>query len=105
MTDLMKRYEIEMNWTLEQAKKDHKVGLFLSAYREWLEAQLTWRDVSEDLPEEDDKVLAISEFFNGVIMVYFCGGKFRVGLGAEKPFIGDVTKWLPIPKETTCGQS
>lgn len=43
---LMKRFEEEMHWTLEQAKKARTDGVFILAYIEWLEELLTWKPVT-----------------------------------------------------------
>jgi hypothetical protein len=56
-TELMKRYEAETGESLEEAKERWKTFAFYSRYIAWLEAQLTWRSVSE-LPEEDQIVIA-----------------------------------------------
>lgn len=39
-TEMMKQFEKEMIWSLEQAKKDYKEGVFRTAYIEWLESKL-----------------------------------------------------------------
>jgi hypothetical protein len=56
-TEIMKRYEAETGESLEEAKERWKTFAFYSRYIAWLEAQLTWRSVSE-LPEEDQIVIA-----------------------------------------------
>ncbi|MDC7229703.1 MAG: hypothetical protein PQJ48_05300 [Sphaerochaetaceae bacterium] len=37
--ELVRKFEAEMDWSLEQAKEDNKVGVFKNAYIKWLEAK------------------------------------------------------------------
>ena len=59
MTELMKRYEAETGRKPKDLFMGSEESLihFTREYVEWLEAQLTWRPVSE-LPEEDQIVIA-----------------------------------------------
>ncbi len=59
MTELMKRYEAETGRKPKNLFMGSEESLihFTREYVEWLEAQLTWRPVSE-LPEKDQIVIA-----------------------------------------------
>jgi hypothetical protein len=81
----MKRYEEyvgqRVNWSV------NPIG-----YAKWLEAQLTWRPVSEK-PEKADMYFAEVRPYTGcestiITTAYFDGERF--------PW-HDVVKWLPIP--------
>ena len=105
-TEMMKRYESETGkqsaivkfmaggQALEQ-KSYPKLGPYVYSmdYIQWLEAQLTWRPVSEK-PERMGMYLAEVRPYMGnvdviVTTVYFNGESF---LGYD-----DVVRWLPIP--------
>ncbi len=42
--ELVRKFEAEMDWSLEQAKEDNKVGVFKNAYIKWLKAKATAYD-------------------------------------------------------------
>ena len=85
MTDLMKRYEKyigqRVNWSA------NPIG-----YTKWLEAQLTWRPVTQK-PEKADMYFVKARPYTGcestmIKTAYFDGEQF--------PW-DDIVEWLPIP--------
>lgn len=79
MTEMMKRFEEEMNWSLEQAKKDYKVGIFKTAYIKWLESQLTWKPASVK-PEKEGKYWVICKWMDEDELFY-CSNHYSMKHG------------------------
>jgi len=91
MTELMKRYEAE---TGEKAI-DMYTEYATDDYTRWLEAQLTWRPVSEK-PKEGQIVFGMIS--TGWVVTQYINGEFYVDDGFTfGDRIGDVIEWLPIP--------
>ena len=93
MTELMKRYEAETgNSALEYMNGFGYVST--DAYVTWLEAQLTWRPVSEK-PEKSDRYLI--KYRQGKIVKRFIADYDTVdGWNIPLPDV-ELIKWLPIP--------
>jgi len=92
MTELMKRYERETGGSAWFSEINPEIN---EDYVTWLEAQLTWRPVSEGLPEIGQDVNFILETGRKL------GGKYLGELeGFSTPGCGGyiATHWLPIPK-------
>jgi hypothetical protein len=92
MTELMKRYEAETGRKPKDLFMGSEESLihFTREYVEWLEAQLTWRPVSEK-PEKDGWYLCKTQYADdtfGVETVFFNGKNF---------IYSRVIAWLPIP--------
>ncbi len=95
MTELMKRYEAETGRKPKDLFMGSEESLihFTREYVEWLEAQLTWRPVSEK-PENADYYLVKTPNF--IFKAYFDGEKFVKVVGQR--LVGLLaTHWLPIP--------
>ena len=110
MTELMKQYEGEsverdvIKYFEDMSPKQQVVKAFyvqclfqefkkLEAINKWLEAQLTWRPVSEK-PENADYYLVKTPNF--IFKAYFDGEKFVKVVGQR--LVGLLaTHWLPIP--------
>ena len=56
MTELMKRYEAEHKGIMPCRMEIPGGFIYSKEYVKWLEAQLTWRQVSESLPEKEKPV-------------------------------------------------
>ena len=87
MTELMNRYEAETSSNKCIGVRDYYTG-----YSAWLEAQLTWRPVSEK-PEKSGMYFAEVRPYTGnmdiiVTTAYFNGEQF---------LFHNVVRWLPIP--------
>ena len=93
MTELMKRYEAE---TDELATwRWHDRESLTDDYIAWLEAQLTWRPVSEK-PKHGQIVFVIIP--TGWVVAQYLNGEFYVDDGFTfGDSISGVTHWLPIP--------
>lgn len=94
MTELMKRYEAETGRKPKDLFMGSEESLihFTREYVEWLEAQLTWRPVSEK-PERLGMYFVECKPYTGcdspmITTAYFDGARF---------LWYDVVKWLPIP--------
>ena len=92
MTELMKRYEAETGcasvaiWRGECTVSDK--------YVDWLEAQLTWRPVTQK-PEKSDRYLI--KYRQGKIVKRFIADYDTVD-GWNIPLPGvELIEWLPIP--------
>ena len=93
MTELMKRYEAETSSNKCIGVRDYYIG-----YISWLEAQLSWRHVSEK-PEKDGEFLVKDSWFCEVFKyekdkwhrwdVEVCEWFIEILYGDEE--------WLPIP--------
>ena len=93
-SEMMKKFEAETGESLEEAKERWKTFAFYSRYIAWLEAQLTWRPVSEGLPEIGQRVLYLG---NDVDIGEYNGyGEWIDTDGGILP-IQCTTHWLPIP--------
>ena len=94
-SEMMKKFEAETGESLEEAKERWKTFAFYSRYIAWLEAQLTWRPVSEK-PKHGQIVFVIIP--TGWVVSQYLHGKFYIEDGFTfGDLITGVTHWLPIP--------
>ena len=93
MTEMRKRYEAD---TDEIATWHwHDKDFITDDYIAWLEAQLTWRPVSEK-PKEGQIVFVMVS--TGWVVAQYLDGGFYVDDGFTfGDFISGVSHWLPIP--------
>ena len=90
MIEIMNRYEAETSSNKCIGVRDYYTG-----YIAWLEAQLTWRPVSEK-PKEGQIVFAMIQ--TGWVVAQYLHGEFYVEDGFTfGDRISGVTHWLPIP--------
>ena len=90
-SELVEKFSTETSWSLERARKTGKVALLKADYIRWLEAQLTWRPVSEK-PEEGQFVFGYNEKTKCFDVLFFYNGGFYLrGIAVT------ITHWLPIP--------
>ena len=92
MTELMKKYEAETGKSARGELYSGSIKLCMPTndYIAWLEAQLTWRPVSEK-PEKEGWYLCKTQYADdtfGVETVFFNGKNF---------IYSRVIAWLPIP--------
>lgn len=91
-TEMMKRYEEETGRKPKNLFMGSEESLihFTREYVEWLEAQLTWRPVSEK-PEKDGEYFVKFHYVDGEEGMDVCD--FTNG----EWFWDDIISWLPIP--------
>lgn len=101
-TEIMKRYEAETG----RKPKDLFMGSeeflihFTCEYVEWLEAQLTWRDATKEVPPINQDVLFKINKSATPLVWRFDGEWWRTDIGGFTK-AKDGNYWLPIPKEAT----
>lgn len=97
MTELMKRYEAETgNSSTTIWRGECNVS---NNYIEWLEAQLTWRPVTEKPTPEIEEILCKRECrFNGKDFTRLYPTRLNE-IGDWEHFVAslEITTWLPIP--------
>jgi hypothetical protein len=89
-TEMMKRYEAERGGIMPCGMEIQGGFIYSKEYVAWLEAQLTWRPVSER-PEKDGWYLCKVLYVNDTI------GEETVHFDGERFVFSNVVKWLPIP--------
>ena len=96
-TETMKKYEAETGKSARGELYSGSIKLCIPTndYIEWLEAQLTWRPVSEK-PKEGQIVFVMIS--TGWVVAQYLNGEFYVDDGFTfGDRISGVNNWLPIP--------
>ena len=94
MNDLPKRFEEEIGLPLTLSLETEDSIFFYDnpAYVIWLQEQLTWRSVEEELPEDNEEIWVETSRYKGAgrregVCWYTCYGEE----------INTPRDWLPIP--------
>lgn len=101
MTELMKRYEAETGDLHPRTRCTIDLLEWYQRFSAWLESQLTWRPVSEGLPEKqgDFFVRTPRSFPKNIpyqVAEFYDDNNTFYEEHTDSP-LDDVTHWLPIP--------
>lgn len=103
MTELMKRYEAETGKKAIIALSDTGKNVYRPSYTQWLEAQLTWRPVSEKptLREMGHLLCKRNVIFNGKVITRLYPALWGIALEDWEDFVArlEVVAWLTIPPQ------